>query len=135
MADLDHPGRRPNPLDQRLLVGDLPHARASPEAPEVEHGDLALLHAAQPELREGLAKLRLATFTIDARNVGVEFGVEGGKVLAVRDVSFQLYRGETIAIILPVQAPMVCRSGRARGCCSRQVASIVLPVRAAQTMR
>jgi peptide/nickel transport system ATP-binding protein len=36
---------------------------------------------------------------IDARNVGVEFGVEGGKVMAVRDVSFQLYRGETIAIV------------------------------------
>jgi len=36
---------------------------------------------------------------IDARNVAVEFSVEGGKVLAVKDVSFQLYRGETIAIV------------------------------------
>ena len=36
---------------------------------------------------------------IDARNVGVEFIVERGKVLAVKDVSFQLYRGETIAIV------------------------------------
>jgi peptide/nickel transport system ATP-binding protein len=36
---------------------------------------------------------------IDARNVAVEFKVEGGIVEAVKDISFQLYRGETIAIV------------------------------------
>ncbi|WP_454849192.1 ABC transporter ATP-binding protein [Rhizobium binxianense] len=36
---------------------------------------------------------------IDARNVAVNFKVEDGVVEAVRDVSFQLYRGETIAIV------------------------------------
>ncbi len=36
---------------------------------------------------------------IDARNVGVTFKVEHGTVEAVKDISFQLYRGETIAIV------------------------------------
>ncbi|KKC34536.1 microcin ABC transporter ATP-binding protein [Devosia psychrophila] len=36
---------------------------------------------------------------LDARNVGVDFKVEGGTVNAVRDVSFQLHKGETIAIV------------------------------------
>jgi peptide/nickel transport system ATP-binding protein len=36
---------------------------------------------------------------IDARHVAVKFKVEGGSVDAVKDVSFQLYRGETIAIV------------------------------------
>ena len=36
---------------------------------------------------------------IDARHVAVDFKVEGGTVRAVRDVSFQLYRGETVAIV------------------------------------
>ncbi|MBY2933770.1 MULTISPECIES: ABC transporter ATP-binding protein [Rhizobium] len=36
---------------------------------------------------------------IDARNVAVNFKVEDGMVEAVKDVSFQLYRGETIAIV------------------------------------
>ncbi|MCT6839249.1 MAG: ATP-binding cassette domain-containing protein, partial [Bifidobacteriales bacterium] len=36
---------------------------------------------------------------IDARNVAVRFTVEEGVVEAVKDVSFQLYRGETIAIV------------------------------------
>ena len=36
---------------------------------------------------------------IDARNVEVAFKVEHGVVEAVKDVSFQLYRGETIAIV------------------------------------
>jgi peptide/nickel transport system ATP-binding protein len=36
---------------------------------------------------------------IDARNVAVTFKVEGGTVDAVKDVSFQLYRGETIAVV------------------------------------
>ena len=36
---------------------------------------------------------------LDARNVAVDFKVEGGVVNAVRDVSFQLHRGETIALV------------------------------------
>ncbi|KQN70170.1 ABC transporter ATP-binding protein [Devosia sp. BK] len=36
---------------------------------------------------------------LDARNVGVDFKVEGGTVHAVRDVSFQLHKGETIALV------------------------------------
>jgi peptide/nickel transport system ATP-binding protein len=36
---------------------------------------------------------------LDARNVEVQFKVEGGVVNAVRDVSFQLHKGETIAIV------------------------------------
>lgn len=36
---------------------------------------------------------------IDARNIGVTFKVEHGIVDAVKDISFQLYRGETIAIV------------------------------------
>ncbi len=36
---------------------------------------------------------------IDARHVGVKFKVEHGTVDAVKDVSFQLYRGETIAVV------------------------------------
>jgi len=36
---------------------------------------------------------------ISACNIAVKFKVEGGMVDAVKDVSFQLYRGETIAIV------------------------------------
>ncbi|OQP84114.1 microcin ABC transporter ATP-binding protein [Rhizobium rhizosphaerae] len=36
---------------------------------------------------------------LDARHVAVRFKVEGGEVAAVKNVSFQLYRGETIAIV------------------------------------
>ena len=36
---------------------------------------------------------------LDARNVEVEFKVEGGVVHAVKDVSFQLHKSETIAIV------------------------------------
>ena len=36
---------------------------------------------------------------LDARNVAVSFRVDGGIVEAVRNVSFELYRGETIAIV------------------------------------
>jgi alpha-galactoside transport system ATP-binding protein len=36
---------------------------------------------------------------IDARNIEVVFKVEHGVVEAVKDVSFQLYRGETVAIV------------------------------------
>ena len=36
---------------------------------------------------------------LDARNVAVDFKVEGGVVQAVQDVSFQLHKGETIALV------------------------------------
>ena len=36
---------------------------------------------------------------LDARNVAVDFKVEGGIVHAVCDVSFQLHKGETIALV------------------------------------
>jgi len=36
---------------------------------------------------------------LDARNIAVDFKVEGGVVHAVRDVSFQLHKGETIALV------------------------------------
>jgi peptide/nickel transport system ATP-binding protein len=36
---------------------------------------------------------------LDARNIGVDFKVEGGTVHAVEDVSFQLHKGETIALV------------------------------------
>ncbi|MCW5720220.1 MAG: ABC transporter ATP-binding protein [Devosia sp.] len=36
---------------------------------------------------------------LDARNVAVDFKVEGGVVHAVRNVSFQLHKGETIALV------------------------------------
>ena len=36
---------------------------------------------------------------LDARNIGVNFKVEGGIVEAVKDVSFQLHKGETIALV------------------------------------
>ena len=52
-------------------------------APPVRHDHEA--HSEQP--------------VIDARNIGVKFKVEHGIVDAVKDISFQLYRGETIAIV------------------------------------
>ncbi|HWU18138.1 MAG TPA: ABC transporter ATP-binding protein [Devosia sp.] len=36
---------------------------------------------------------------LDARNIGVDFKIEGGMVHAVHDVSFQLHKGETIALV------------------------------------
>ncbi|MVA26264.1 ABC transporter ATP-binding protein [Agrobacterium vitis] len=42
---------------------------------------------------------RLGTPIIDARQLAVSFKVEGGTVEAVKNVSFQLYRGETIAVV------------------------------------
>ena len=36
---------------------------------------------------------------LDARNIAVDFKVDRGTVKAVRDVSFQLHRGETIALV------------------------------------
>jgi len=52
---------------------------------------------AAPSERRDLAE-RDGRPVIDARNVAVRFKVEHGTVDAVKDVSFQLYRGETIAI-------------------------------------
>src|SRR3569833_363595 len=34
-----------------------------------------------------------------ARNIAVNFRVEGGTIEAVKDVSFQLHKGETIALV------------------------------------
>ncbi len=42
---------------------------------------------------------RADTPIIDARNIGVTFRVEHGTVEAVKDISFQLYRRETVAIV------------------------------------
>jgi peptide/nickel transport system ATP-binding protein len=36
---------------------------------------------------------------MDARNIGVSFKVDGGMIEAVRDVSFRLHRGQTIALV------------------------------------
>jgi peptide/nickel transport system ATP-binding protein len=36
---------------------------------------------------------------LDSRSIGVDFKVEGGMIHAVRDVSFQLHKGETIALV------------------------------------
>ncbi len=52
---------------------------------------------APPERRDlGTHDRRLI---LDARNIAVTFKVEGGTVEAVRDVSFQLHMGETIALV------------------------------------
>ncbi len=40
-----------------------------------------------------------AEIVIEARHVGVTFAVDGGTVEAVRDVSFTLRKGETIALV------------------------------------
>ncbi|WP_077963236.1 ABC transporter ATP-binding protein [Ensifer adhaerens] len=54
---------------------------------------------AAPNERRDLAERDGRRPIIDARNVAVRFKVEHGTVEAVKDVSFQLYRGETIAIV------------------------------------
>ncbi|MDK4735941.1 ABC transporter ATP-binding protein [Rhizobium sp. CNPSo 3490] len=59
---------------------------------------LALVNSFAPLIRHDHDG-RSETPIIDARNVAVNFKVEGGMVEAVKDVSFQLYRGETIAIV------------------------------------
>ncbi|WP_428426710.1 ABC transporter ATP-binding protein [Pararhizobium sp.] len=51
-----------------------------------------------PEQRHDHAA-SIGTPIIDARHVAVTFKVEGGSVDAVKNVSFQLYRGETIAVV------------------------------------
>jgi len=59
---------------------------------------LSLVNSFAPLLRHDHDG-RSDTPVIDARNVAVNFKVEDGMVEAVKDVSFQLYRGETIAIV------------------------------------
>ncbi|MBY3140735.1 ABC transporter ATP-binding protein [Rhizobium laguerreae] len=59
---------------------------------------LALVNSFAPPVRHDHDG-RSDTPIIDARNVAVNFQVEDGMVEAVKDVSFQLYRGETIAIV------------------------------------
>ncbi|NKK77650.1 ABC transporter ATP-binding protein [Rhizobium leguminosarum] len=59
---------------------------------------LALVSSFAPPVRHDHDG-RSDTPIIDARNVAVNFKVEDGMVEAVKDVSFQLYRGETIAIV------------------------------------
>ncbi|MGO7181105.1 ABC transporter ATP-binding protein [Rhizobium brockwellii] len=59
---------------------------------------LALVNSLAPPIRHDHDG-RSDTPVIDARNVAVNFKVEDGMVEAVKDVSFQLYRGETIAIV------------------------------------
>ena len=59
---------------------------------------LALVSSFAPEFRQDRDEKGPAPI-IDARNVAVTFTVEHGMVEAVKDVSFQLYRGETIAIV------------------------------------
>ena len=51
-----------------------------------------------PETRFDLAA-QTRQLLIDARHIGVKFRVERGIIDAVKDVSFQLHRGETIAIV------------------------------------
>ncbi len=45
------------------------------------------------------SQLSTEDIVIDARNIGVTFKVDGGSVEAVRNVSFQLRRGQTIALV------------------------------------
>ncbi|MCQ1852009.1 ABC transporter ATP-binding protein [Neorhizobium galegae] len=59
---------------------------------------LALVNSFAPPIRLDHAG-RTEEPIIDARNVAVNFKVEHGTVEAVKDISFQLYRGETIAIV------------------------------------
>ncbi|MUZ73944.1 dipeptide ABC transporter ATP-binding protein [Agrobacterium vitis] len=55
-------------------------------------------NALAPDQRHDHTSL-LGTPIIDARQLAVSFKVEGGTVEAVKNVSFQLYRGETIAVV------------------------------------
>ncbi|WFU06399.1 ABC transporter ATP-binding protein (plasmid) [Rhizobium sp. CB3171] len=59
---------------------------------------LALVNPFAPDIRLDAAGKTVPP-VIDARNVAVKFKVEDGIVDAVKDISFQLYRGETIAIV------------------------------------
>jgi peptide/nickel transport system ATP-binding protein len=72
---------------------------ATPSTP-IEEMTMAIADTSMlaPEQRHDHAST-IGTPIIDARHVGVSFKVEGGTVDAVKDVSFQLYRGETIAVV------------------------------------
>ncbi|MGG6892824.1 MULTISPECIES: ABC transporter ATP-binding protein [Rhizobium] len=59
---------------------------------------LALVNPFAPDIRFDAGERAVAP-VIDARNIAVKFKVEDGVVDAVKDISFQLYRGETIAIV------------------------------------
>ncbi len=59
---------------------------------------LSLVNSLAPPLRHDHDQ-RIDRPIMDARNIGVSFKVEHGTVQAVKDISFQLYRGETIAIV------------------------------------
>ena len=59
---------------------------------------LALVNSFAPDTRLDAAN-KTAAPVIDARNIAVKFKVEDGMVDAVKDITFQLYRGETIAIV------------------------------------
>jgi peptide/nickel transport system ATP-binding protein len=65
---------------------------------EVMKMALALVSSFAPPVRHDHDG-RKESPVIDARNIGVNFKVEHGTVEAVKDISFQLYRGETIAIV------------------------------------
>ncbi|MCM2440960.1 ABC transporter ATP-binding protein [Agrobacterium vitis] len=56
------------------------------------------INALAPDQRHDHTSL-LGAPIIDARQLAVSFKVEGGTVEAVKNVSFQLYRGETIAVV------------------------------------
>jgi peptide/nickel transport system ATP-binding protein len=45
------------------------------------------------------AEMMTTDIVMDARNIGVSFKVDGGMIEAVRDVSFRLHRGQTIALV------------------------------------
>ncbi|NLR98322.1 ABC transporter ATP-binding protein [Rhizobium sp. P38BS-XIX] len=59
---------------------------------------LALVNPFAPDIRHDVDAKTTAP-VIDARNIAVKFKVEDGIVDAVKDITFQLYRGETIAIV------------------------------------
>ncbi|MBN8953069.1 MULTISPECIES: ABC transporter ATP-binding protein [unclassified Rhizobium] len=59
---------------------------------------LALVNPFAPDVRHDVGE-KTTSPVIDARNIAVKFKVEDGIVDAVKDITFQLYRGETIAIV------------------------------------
>ncbi|SCB17964.1 ABC transporter ATP-binding protein [Rhizobium hainanense] len=59
---------------------------------------LALVNPFAPDVRHDAGE-KTTSPVIDARNIAVKFKVEDGIVDAVKDITFQLYRGETIAIV------------------------------------
>jgi len=59
---------------------------------------LALVNPFAPDTRLDVGE-KTTSPVIDARNIAVKFKVEDGMIDAVKDITFQLYRGETIAIV------------------------------------